>query len=138
WSSAFDGKEPVKGLTHAREPIWFWSPFKSAVYGSEHPGQRWLPVSQPLVLHPRPQTSPSSAKNVCFIQEWPTCSKRSLLLGAPLTSCVISIGCIAAPTEIFPTATPASARRPSALANSFEIRSRPPWILSNCALASYP
>ena len=56
-------------------------------------------------------------------------------LGAPLDNCVISIACIAAPMEMFPTCTPASEARPSAAANSFEISSRPPWMVSNCALA---
>ena len=48
----------------------------------------------------------------------------------------ISIGCIAAPTEIFPTIEPASDGRPSALANSFDIRSRPSVMLNDCAFAS--
>ena len=39
----------MKGLIHAREPIWFWSPFSPETYGSEHPGQRWVPVWQPEV-----------------------------------------------------------------------------------------
>ncbi len=55
--------------------------------------------------------------------------------GCPLASCVISIGCIAAPTETVPTAAPASVGRPSALANSFETRSRPLLMVSDCALA---
>jgi len=46
-------------------------------------------------------------------------------LGSPLTSCVTSMGCIRALTEIFPTAESASAGRPSAAANSFDIKSRP-------------
>ena len=46
-------------------------------------------------------------------------------LGSPFTTCVISIGCIAAPIEIVPINEPASDGRPSALANCFEIRSRP-------------
>ena len=48
------------------------------MYGSEQPGQRCEPVSQPLVLH-LPQTSSSNAKKVCFIQDWPICSNRSVL-----------------------------------------------------------
>ena len=57
-------------------------------------------------------------------------------LGSPLTSWSISIGCIAAPIEILPTAALTSAGRPSALANSFEIRSLPPVMLSNWPVAS--
>lgn len=45
------------------------SPFKLAEYGSEQPGQRWLPMVQPPVLQPKTQKSFSNAKNVCFIQE---------------------------------------------------------------------
>ena len=78
------GKMPVKGLTHAREPIWSWSPFKPAEYGSEHPGQRWLPVAQPLVLQPKLQASSSNAKKVCLSQDWPICSNRSVLSAPPL------------------------------------------------------
>src|SRR6478736_6391784 len=57
-------------------------------------------------------------------------------LGSPLTSWSISISCIAAPIEILPTAALTSADRPSALANSCEIRSFPPVMLSNCPVAS--
>jgi len=53
--------------------------------------------------------------------------------GLPFTTCVISIGCIAAPTEIFPTTEPASDGRPRALAKSFEIRSWPPSMPSDRA-----
>src|SRR6266481_4276510 len=56
-------------------------------------------------------------------------------LRLPFTTCVISIGCIAAPTEIVPIIEPASEERPSALANCFEIRSRPPAMPSDRALA---
>ena len=31
----------MKGLTHAREPMPVWPPFKLAEYGSEHPEPRW-------------------------------------------------------------------------------------------------
>src|SRR4030095_5129799 len=44
---------------------------------------------------------------------------------------------MAAPIEILPTTAPASAGRPSTLANSFEIRRRPPEMVSSCAPASY-
>ena len=52
---------------------------------------------------------------------------------SPLTSWSIWIGCIAAPTEIFPTIAPASDGRPSALANSLETSSRPFVMASDCA-----
>jgi len=52
-------------------------------------------------------------------------------LGSPLTSWSISIACIAAPIEIVPTAALTSAGRPSALANSFEMRSLPRVMVSN-------
>src|SRR4029077_8518359 len=83
WSLAFDGKAPVKGLIHAREPIWFWSPFSPETYGSEHPGHRWVPVSQPDVLQVA-QTLSSNASKVCFIHDCPICSKRSSLVAPPL------------------------------------------------------
>ena len=56
-----DGKTPVNGLTQAREPMPTWSAFRPEPYGSEHPGQRWLPVAQPLVLQPKPQALSSNA-----------------------------------------------------------------------------
>ena len=37
----------MKGLTHEREPMPNWSPFNPETYGSEHPGQRCSPVTQP-------------------------------------------------------------------------------------------
>ena len=73
----------MKGLTQAREPMLFWSPFRPETYGSEQPGQRCEPVWQPLVLQV-PQTKSSNARNVCFIHDWPICSKRSSLLAPPL------------------------------------------------------
>src|SRR6266480_4634101 len=57
-------------------------------------------------------------------------------LGTPFTSCVISIGRIVAAIEILPTGDPASAGRPRPSANSFDIKSRPRWILSKRPLAS--
>ena len=36
-----------------------------------------------LVLHV-PQTISSNARNVCFIHDWPICSKRSVLSAPPL------------------------------------------------------
>ena len=78
-----DGKNPVKGLTQAREPMLSWSPFRPETYGSEQPGQRCVPVWQPLVLQV-PQTKSSNARNVCFIHDWPICSKRSSLFAPPL------------------------------------------------------
>jgi len=54
-------EDPVKGLTQAREPMLFWSPFSPDVYGSEQPGQRCVPVWQPLVLQV-PQTKSSNAR----------------------------------------------------------------------------
>src|SRR5215469_2975402 len=83
WLFAPEEKFPVKGLTHARDPIWFWLPFKPATYGSEQPGQRCVPVAQPLVLQV-PQTFSSNASKVCFPHDWPICSKRSLLNVPPL------------------------------------------------------
>src|ERR1700757_95183 len=77
------GKDPVKGLIQAREPMLSWSPFRPEVYGSEQPGHRWVPVSHPLVLQ-LPQTVSSRAKNVCFIHDCPICSKRSSLVAPPL------------------------------------------------------
>ena len=56
----------------------------------------------------------------------PNCRQHTPIAASPLTTWSISIGCIAAPTEIFPMIEPASDGRPSALANCFEIRSRPP------------
>ena len=61
-------KRPVKGLTQARDPMLFWSPFRPDMYGSEQPGQRCVPVWQPLVLQ-LPQTKSSNARNVCFIHD---------------------------------------------------------------------
>src|SRR6266571_3743279 len=55
---------------------------------------------------------------------------------APLTTVAISTGCMLVPIEIFPTTEPASDGRPSAWANSCEIRRRPSLMLSNCASAS--
>src|SRR5215475_1586145 len=83
FSSTPPGKLPVKGLTHARDPMLFWSPFRPETYGSEQPGHRWEPVAQPLVLQ-LPQTVSSSAKNVCFTHDCPICSKRSVLSEPPL------------------------------------------------------
>ena len=57
-------------------------------------------------------------------------------LVSPLTSVSTSIGCIVAPSEIFPTSAPASDGRPRALANSFETCRFPPVMLSKRALAS--
>ena len=45
---------------------------------------------------------------------------------SPLTIVWTSIGCIVAPIEILPTFAPASDGRPSAPANSSDIKSRPP------------
>ncbi len=58
-------------------------------------------------------------------------------LTAPLTKVVISIGCTVAAIEISPTTALASAGRPSLFANSSEIRSLPPLMLSERAAASY-
>src|SRR5215471_17514637 len=66
WLLAPDGKDPVKGLIQAREPMLLWSPFKLETYGSEQPGQRCVPVWHPLVLQV-PQTVSSNASKVCFI-----------------------------------------------------------------------
>ena len=68
----------MKGLTHAREPMLSWSPFRPETYGSEHPGHRCVPCSQLLVLHV-PQTVSSNARKVCFIHDCPICSKRASL-----------------------------------------------------------
>src|SRR6476620_3723911 len=83
WSLAFDGNDPVKGFTHAREPIRSWSPLRPETYGSEHPGHRCVPVWQPDVLHVA-QTLSSNASNVCFIHDCPICSNRSVLSAPPL------------------------------------------------------
>ena len=65
------------------KPMPNWSPFNPDVYGSEHPGQRCSPVTQPDVLQV-PQTKSSKAKKACLPQDWPICSKRSVLSAPPL------------------------------------------------------
>src|SRR5439155_24348041 len=81
WLFAVDGKAPVKGLTHAREPMPLWFPFKLAEYGSEHPEPRCDP---PTPLQPKPQTFCVNAVNACLSQDWPICSNRSVLSAPPL------------------------------------------------------
>src|SRR4029077_20665475 len=54
---------------------------KPAPYASEQPEPRWLP---PTPLHPNPQLSDDAAANACLPQDWPICSKRSLLVAPPL------------------------------------------------------
>jgi hypothetical protein len=101
---------------------------------------RWFPRCRKLLRLQRPpacrhcQTAASRA-NLPTITSGPGVvpgfglgsAGKTIDFGSPLTSCVTSIGCIRALMEIFPTAESASAGRPRAAANSFDIRSRPPW-----------
>ncbi|PYI98751.1 MAG: hypothetical protein DMF00_12120 [Verrucomicrobia bacterium] len=75
------GNTPVNGLTHAREPMPLWLPFKPPPYASEQPEPRWLP---PTPLHPKPQLFDDAAVNACLPQDWPICSNRSTLVAPPL------------------------------------------------------
>src|SRR5437763_15397861 len=79
-----------------------------------------------------PQLTQSGAPGAPLWVNWGT----TIDLGLPFTTCVISIGCIAAPTEIVPTVEPASDGRPRALANSVETRSRPLAMRNNRAAGS--
>ena len=123
-----------------------------SVSGNSNQSTGWVPLLQEVVPTPSPTDVP-------LVPNWTTLSTIPTMtsgpftsvgvlgpparsrggmttdLGSPLANWVISIGCIAAPTEIFPTIAPASDGRPSALANSFETRSRPLVILSDCASA---
>ena len=84
WLLAVDGKEPVKGLTQAREPMLFWSPFRpDSVQDRSNPGKdgclsgnHWCYKAANAYL-PMPQKA-------CFSQDWPICSKRSVLSVPPL------------------------------------------------------
>ena len=76
-----DGKFPVNGLTQAREPIPNWSPFKPAPYAIRTAGAKMI-SSYPL--HPKPQVFDEAAANACLPQDWPICSKRSVLSAPPL------------------------------------------------------
>ena len=82
--SQFDGKRPVNGLTQAREPMLSGPAFKLAPYGSEQPEQRWCLSGNHWCYNQSRRRYASNARNACFIQDWPICSKRSLLFAPPL------------------------------------------------------
>ena len=77
-------KAPVNGLTHAREPIWFGSPFRLAEYGSEHPGKDGCRGATTGVTAKATGVCLPMPKNACLSQDWPICSNRSVLSAPPL------------------------------------------------------